>query len=71
VLGTRLGGIPYLVGAAGWTVPATVDELAEALPQALAEAPGLAAVARKRYESTFTPELITQRLVDVYRSLTG
>jgi glycosyltransferase involved in cell wall biosynthesis len=71
VLGTDLGGIPYLVGDAGWTVPATVDALAAALPVARAEAPALAAAARKRYESTFTPELLTGRLVDVYRSLTG
>lgn len=70
VLGTDLGGIPYLIGDAGWTVPATVDELAAALPRALAGAAELASVARKRYESMFTPELITQRLVDVYRSLT-
>src|SRR2546423_9566247 len=71
VLGTDLGGIPYLVGDAGWTVPPTVDALAAALPRARAEAPSLAAAARKRYESTFTPELLTGRLVDVYRSLTG
>jgi glycosyltransferase involved in cell wall biosynthesis len=71
VLGTDLGGIPYLIGDAGWTVPATVDALAAALPAARASAAGLAAAARKRYESTFTPELLTGRLVDVYRSLTG
>jgi glycosyltransferase involved in cell wall biosynthesis len=71
VLGTDLGGIPYLVGDAGWTVPASVDALAAALPVARASAPDLAAAARKRYESTFTPELLTGRLVDVYRSLTG
>src|SRR2546421_5236071 len=71
VLGTDLGGIPYLVGDAGWTVPPTVDALAAALPRARAEAPSRAAAARKRYESTFTPELLTGRLVDVYRSLTG
>jgi glycosyltransferase involved in cell wall biosynthesis len=71
VLGTDLGGIPYLVGDAGWTVPPTVDALAAALPVARASAPDLAAAARKRYESTFTPELLTGRLVDIYRSLTG
>src|SRR5256714_3915238 len=71
VLGTDLGGIPYLIGDAGWTVAATVDAPAAALPAARASAAGLAAAARKRYESTFTPELLTGRLVDVYRSLTG
>src|SRR3989440_23910 len=71
VLGTHLGGIPYLVGDAGWTVPPTVDALAEALPVAAAGAAERAPLARKRYESTFTPELITARLLGLYRSLTG
>ncbi len=71
VLGTDLGGIPSLVGDAGWTVPPTADAVAAALPVARAGAPELAARARKRYESTFTPELITTRLVQVYRALTG
>jgi glycosyltransferase involved in cell wall biosynthesis len=70
VLGTDLGGIPYLIGEAGWTVPASVDALAAALPAALAGAAALAPLARKRYESTFTPDLLTRRLVDVYASLT-
>ena len=70
VLGTDLGGIPYLVGDAGWTVPPTVDALAEALPVAAAGAAERAPLARKRYESTFTPELITARLLDIYRSVT-
>jgi glycosyltransferase involved in cell wall biosynthesis len=71
VLGTNLGGIPYLVGDAGWTVPATVDALAAALPVAHAGAAALAPAARNRYTATFTPELVTGRLLDVYRSLTG
>jgi glycosyltransferase involved in cell wall biosynthesis len=70
VLGTDLGGIPYLVGTAGWTVPATVDALAAGLTRAAAEAPQIAPHARPRYESTFTPELVTGRLIDVYRSVT-
>jgi glycosyltransferase involved in cell wall biosynthesis len=70
VLGTDLGGIPYLVGDAGWTVPATVDALAAALPEALAGAAERAPLARKRYETTFTPDLLTGRLVEVYAGLT-
>jgi glycosyltransferase involved in cell wall biosynthesis len=70
VLGTDLGGIPYLVGDAGWTVSADAADLAVALDVAAARAPEVAPLARKRYESTFTPELITGRLVDIYRSLT-
>jgi glycosyltransferase involved in cell wall biosynthesis len=70
VLGTDLGGIPYLVGDAGWTVPPTVEALGAALGVAAASAAEVAPLARKRYEATFTPELITGRLVDIYRSLT-
>jgi glycosyltransferase involved in cell wall biosynthesis len=69
VLGTRLGGIPYLVGEAGWLVPADVDGLSAALPVAASGAAGLAQAARSRYESTFTPELLTKRLVDTYQSM--
>jgi glycosyltransferase involved in cell wall biosynthesis len=71
VLGTDLGGIPYLVGDAGWIVPPTAGALAAALPVARTAAPDLARRARKRYESTFTPELITARLLEIYRSMTG
>jgi glycosyltransferase involved in cell wall biosynthesis len=66
VLGTALGGIPYLVGDAGWTVPAIVDDLAAALPVARDGAAGLADTARSRYLDTFTPEQVTKRLLDVY-----
>ena len=69
VIGTRLGGIPYLVGDAGWLVSPDVDGLAEALPVAASGAPGLAHAARARYESTFTPALLTKRLVDTYESM--
>jgi glycosyltransferase involved in cell wall biosynthesis len=34
VLGTALGGVPYLVGEAGWVVAPTAAALAEALPAA-------------------------------------
>jgi glycosyltransferase involved in cell wall biosynthesis len=69
VLGTALGGIPYLVGDAGWTVPADPAALAEALAAARAGAPGLAAAARARYLATFTPDLVTKRLIDIYDSV--
>ncbi len=69
VLGTRLGGIPYLVGDAGWLVPPDVDGLSAALPVAASGAARLAPAARTRYESTFTPELLTRRLVDTYQSM--
>jgi glycosyltransferase involved in cell wall biosynthesis len=68
VLGTALGGIPYLVGDAGWTVPAEVDALAAALPVARAGAAALGPVARARYLDTFTPDVVTKRLLEVYAS---
>jgi glycosyltransferase involved in cell wall biosynthesis len=70
VLGTALGGIPYLVGPAGSVVPPTAEALAAALPVARAEAPRLATVARERYLTTFHPDVVTGRLLDLYRSLT-
>jgi glycosyltransferase involved in cell wall biosynthesis len=69
VLGTRLGGIPFLVGDAGWIVPPDVDGLSAALPVAASGAAGLAGTARARYEATFTPELLVKRLIDVYESV--
>jgi glycosyltransferase involved in cell wall biosynthesis len=67
VLGTALGGIPYLVGEAGWTVPPDPAALAAALPVARDGAAKLAGAARSRYLATFTPDLITERLVGTYR----
>jgi glycosyltransferase involved in cell wall biosynthesis len=74
VLGTALGGIPYLVGEgtdapAGWVVPATVDALAAALPAAIADAPTRAAAARARYLATFSPGVVLDTLLGVYREL--
>jgi glycosyltransferase involved in cell wall biosynthesis len=68
VLGTALGGTPYLIGPAGWTVEPTVDALAAALPVARAEASSLAATARSRYEETFTPEIVFDQLIRVYEA---
>jgi len=68
VLGTSLGGIPYLVGDAGWVVPPTEAGLAEALPRARASAASLAGTARSRYESTFHPDVVTEQLLTAYRS---
>ena len=68
VLGSRLGGIPYLIGDAGWLVEPALDPLIQALPQARAQAPRLTALARQRYLTTFHPDVLTTRLVDIYRS---
>jgi glycosyltransferase involved in cell wall biosynthesis len=69
VLGTALGGIPYLVGDAGWVVPGDASSLADALPVARAGAAALSAVARRRYETTFHPDVVTRQLLAVYDSL--
>jgi glycosyltransferase involved in cell wall biosynthesis len=67
VLGTDLGGIGYLVGNAGWVVPA--EGFAAALPRARAEAASLSTVARSRYLARFHPDVVTGQLVDIYRSV--
>ncbi len=76
VLGTALGGIPYLIGAddpagaAGWVVPPDPAAMAAALPVARAGAAALAAAARARYERIFHPDVVTSQLLDIYTSLT-
>ncbi|MEH1126192.1 glycosyltransferase [Micromonospora sp. CPCC 206061] len=69
VLGTALGGIPYLVGDAGWVVPAEASALAAALPAARAGAGTLAPAARSRYERIFHPDVLIRRLIDVYADM--
>jgi glycosyltransferase involved in cell wall biosynthesis len=68
VLGTALGGIPYLVDDAGWLVPADLSSLGHALPVARAGAAALSPVARRRYETTFHPDVVTKQLLAVYQS---
>jgi glycosyltransferase involved in cell wall biosynthesis len=69
VLGTDLGGIPSIVGPAGWCVPP--ERLAGGLVTARAEAAGLSQVARARYETTFHPDVVTGQLLSVYKGVTG
>jgi glycosyltransferase involved in cell wall biosynthesis len=71
VLGTALGGTPYLIGVdtpnpAGWTFEPTPTALAEALPVALAGAAAKASAARARYESTFSPDVVRAQLLQIY-----
>jgi glycosyltransferase involved in cell wall biosynthesis len=67
VIGTALGGTPYLIGDAGWVVEPTATAMAEALPKAAREAAALAPLARTRYEQTFTPEIVIAQLINIYR----
>lgn len=69
VLGSNLGGIPYLVGDAGWTVEATSAAFAGALARVTAEAPQLREKARQRYLTTFHPDVVLNRQLEVYASL--
>ena len=69
VLGTSVGGIPFAIGEAGWTVPPTVDALASALPRALAEAPSLTSAARQRFLTHYHPRVVTSQLLAAYATL--
>jgi glycosyltransferase involved in cell wall biosynthesis len=74
VLGTSLGGIPYMVGAgtgepAGWVVEPTVSALADGLVIARAEAGRRSAAARSRYLAVFTPAVVLDQLLTAYRQV--
>jgi glycosyltransferase involved in cell wall biosynthesis len=72
VLGTEVGGIPYLLGGeAGWLVEPDPEALAAALPTARAGAAEVAPRARRRYAEAFRPEVVTRQLIDVYNGLSG
>jgi glycosyltransferase involved in cell wall biosynthesis len=71
LLGTNLGGIPYLIGVdtfapAGWVVEPNVVTLAAGLDRAHAEAANLRSAARERYLTTFSPDVVLRQLIDVY-----
>jgi glycosyltransferase involved in cell wall biosynthesis len=76
VLGTAVGGIPYLLGVgadggpAGWAVEPEPAALAAGLPIAGAGAAALGAAARARYLGAFHPDVVTRQLVDIYAGLT-
>jgi glycosyltransferase involved in cell wall biosynthesis len=67
VLGTRIGGIPELVGDAGWVVQP--NALAATLPVAITEALGRQPIARERYLDCFTPTRAMDSLLAVYGDL--
>ncbi|GAA2330667.1 glycosyltransferase family 4 protein [Dactylosporangium salmoneum] len=69
VLVTDRGGMPYLAGEAGWVVEPEAAALAEGLRKAHAGAAALATVARARYETEFAPDVLTERLIGVYRAV--
>ncbi|WP_436525284.1 glycosyltransferase family 4 protein [Actinoplanes sp. HUAS TT8] len=69
VLGTAVGGVPYLIGAAGWLAEPNPAALAEILPTARAEAARVAPAARERYLTHFHPGVLTKRLIEVYAGM--
>jgi glycosyltransferase involved in cell wall biosynthesis len=77
VVGTEVGGIPYLLGvdrattAAGWAVKPDPDALAAALPIARADAAAVAPAARDRYLTAFHPDVLTRQLIDIYTALSA
>ncbi|WP_203782883.1 glycosyltransferase family 4 protein [Paractinoplanes rishiriensis] len=73
VLGTAVGGIPYLLGtdAAGWVVAPEAAALAAALPVARTEAGRRGKAARDRYLQHFHPDVLTARLIDIYSEITA
>ncbi len=72
VLGTSRGGIPYVIGVGepapgGWVVEPTVDALAEALPDVLAQSDPVGLAARLRYLAKFVPDVVLDELIEAYR----
>lgn len=77
VLATEMGGLPWIVRgdgqapAAGWLVRPDTPSLAAGLAEAKATARAVAPHARARYERDFTPKLQTERLLSIYREVSG
>ncbi|GIE87247.1 glycosyl transferase [Actinoplanes regularis] len=73
VLGTAVGGVPYLIGsgpeAAGWLAQPDPAALAAALPVARSGAAAAAIAARDRYLRHFHPDVLTKRLIEIYASV--
>jgi glycosyltransferase involved in cell wall biosynthesis len=74
VLGTNLGGVPWLIGAgeptpAGWVVDPTPAALADGLSRSPVE--DLGAAARARYERRFAPPIATATLIRIYEDVAG
>ena len=59
------------MGDAGWVVEPTPAAMADGLAKAAAGAAELAATARTRYETTFAPGPVIERLIGVYADLAG
>jgi glycosyltransferase involved in cell wall biosynthesis len=65
VLGTQRGGIPEMIGPAGWVS----DDLARTLPEALSGAHSLVKTARQRYLGLFSPDATISQLIGIYTGM--
>lgn len=67
VVATNVGGLPAVVTPdVGWVVEPTVDALAGALART-ADVGSRGKAARELYESTYSPQVVLQQLVAIYR----
>ena len=77
VVGTAVGGIPFLLGIdsatkpAGWVVKPDPAALAGALAIARTDAVAVAPGARERYLTAFHPDVLTRELVGTYTTLSA
>jgi glycosyltransferase involved in cell wall biosynthesis len=69
VLGTRVGGLPWLVGDAGRIVSPTINALTAGLASAPEWVPGAGQPARRRYEQQFEPTMLRDRLIKIYEDV--
>jgi glycosyltransferase involved in cell wall biosynthesis len=75
VMGTDLGGLPFILGAgqtttlAGWMFPPAADHWSAGLEVALGQAEHVSPIARERYLSTFHPGVVTRRLINIYEDV--
>jgi glycosyltransferase involved in cell wall biosynthesis len=66
VLASDRGGLPWVVGRAGWIVEPSTEALTRALRHTAAPPPYLSGVARRSYEERFEPKRVTQQLINIY-----
>lgn len=67
VVATRLGGLPHIVTPdVGWLCEPESTSLAAAIIAATTSAASLAAEARLKYESVYSPQRVLTQLLDIY-----
>jgi glycosyltransferase involved in cell wall biosynthesis len=71
LIATSMGGMRYHVDSeVGWSVAPDAESIAQALREAThADLAALGRAARRRYESRFSPRVVTAQLIGVYEEL--